>query len=316
LVLKSLAHIQSVLGPDRREDPSQLLKSLERITGSERNDWPPTLLRRWFEAIIKLDGCRPSSPVLEARWLNLAGYTLRPGYGFAVDDWRVAQAWKLKQAGAANPRNEMCRAEWWILWRRIAGGLTENQQLELANPLIKQWAARIGNPDAKTKKQNDFQFGDHECAEVWRLLGSLERLPVARKTTLGDLLIQWIERKGQRVSNGAAVWALGRIGARAPSYGPLDTVVPAETVETWIGQLAALPGGTPETAFTLMHLARRTGDRYRDISEAVRSQVLGWMKNNQAPARLQELVRAGGLLDAEEQDHTFGEALPPGLHLA
>ena len=29
----------------------------------------------------------------------------------------------------------------------------------------------------------------------------------------------------------AAVWALGRIGARVPLYGPLNTVVPAEVAE-------------------------------------------------------------------------------------
>lgn len=316
LVLKSLSHIQGVLGPDRKGDPSQLLKELEYITETERNNWLPTLLRRWFESIVRLDACRQSSPVLEARWMNLAGYTLRPGYGFAVDDWRVAQAWKFKQNGVVNHRNEMCRAEWWILWRRIAGGLTENQQLELANPLIKQWNARINNPNTKTKKQNDFQFGDHECAEVWRLLGSLERLPVAQKKALGELLIQWIERKGQKISNGAAVWALGRIGARVPAYGPLDTVVPAETVESWIERLTALSERSHEAAFALMHLARRTGDRYRDISGSVRTLVLDWMNANKAPVRLLKLVRDGGQLDSEEQDHTFGEALPTGLHLA
>ena len=314
-VSQSLAHIQSVLGPEYKGDPGPLLKELESITDSERSDWPPALLRRWFEAIIKMDRCRQSGAMLEARWLNLAGYALRPGYGFAIDDWRVAQAWKLKQNGVVNHRNEMCRAEWWILWRRMAGGLTENQQLELANPLIKQWNTRINNPNAKTKKQNDFQFGDHECAEVWRLLGSLERLPVALKKKTGDLLIQWIEQKGPRISNGAAVWALGRIGSRVPSYGPLDTVVDAETVESWIMRLIALPDASYETAFSLMNLARRTGDRYRDLSETARTSVLDWMKSNNASDRLIELVSDGGQLDSEEQDHTFGEALPPGLHL-
>ena len=315
LVTASLAHIESVLGPARKSDPSRLLKELETITESDRNDWPPALLRRWFELIVKLSDCRQSGAVLEARWLNLAGYTLRPGYGFAVDDWRVAQVWKFKQNGVVNHRNEMCRAEWAILWRRIAGGLSENQQLELANPLIKLWNTKINNPNAKTKKLNDFQFGDHECAEVWRLLGSLERLPAAQKKKLGELLLCWIDRKGQKISNGAAAWALGRIGARVPSYGPLDTVVDAETVEGWIERLIALPDPSHETAFTLMHLARRTDDRYRDLSEIARGSVLEWLQSNNTSPRLIELVRDGGLLDAEEQDHTFGEALPPGLHL-
>ena len=298
---------ENVLGPNRKGDPSSLLKELEQICEADRSEWPPALLRRWFEALIPWSACRDAGPVLEARWLNLTGYTLRPGYGFTVDDWRVAQAWKLKQNGVINHRNEMCRAEWWILWRRLAGGLTENQQLELANPLIRQWNTRINNPNAKTKKQNDFQFGDHESAEVWRMLGSLERLPLASRKTLGELLIRWIERKGPRISNGAAVWALGRIGARVPSYGPLDTLVDAETVEGWIERLIALPDPSHETAFALMHMARRTNDRYRDLSETVRTSVLDWMQSNSTSPRLIELVRDGGLLDAEEQDHTLAK---------
>ncbi len=313
----TLALIKSVLGPERQGNPGALLKQLEAATGLDRKSWPPALLRRWADDLLPLDACRQGKPDLEARWLNLLGYALRPGYGFAADDWRAGNVWRLEQAGAGNLRNEMCRAEWWILWRRIAGGLTDVQQLKLANPLIKPWRARIANPGKlKPAKQSRFQFGDHESAEVWRLLGSLERLPVATKQLLGDLLLTWLELKGSGVSNGAAVWALGRIGARVPAYGPLNTVVPADTAAPWAERLMALRDRTKETAFALMHLARHTGDRYRDLPDPVRDQALAWMKKHNAPERLQELVRDGGLLDSEEQDHAFGEALPPGLHLA
>ncbi|MDF7800233.1 Hsp70 family protein [Pontiellaceae bacterium B1224] len=309
--------IRSILGPTRNGEPAGLLKKLETNTGMQRNDWPPALLRRWFEETLPLVDCRKVSPELEARWLNLTGYALRPGYGFAADDWRVGNLWKIKSAGVENPRNEMCRAEWWILWRRVAGGLTEHQQMELASPLIKQWNSRIRNPRAKqSDKRTDFLFGDHESAEVWRLLGSLERLPTAKKEQLGELLLLWLERKGLRISNGAAVWALGRIGARVPAYGPLNTVVSAECCADWVERLMTLEGTSKEKTFALMHLARFTGDRYRDLPDASRANVLAEFQTLEAPQRLTALVRDGGLLDAEEQDHAFGDALPPGLHLA
>jgi hypothetical protein len=317
MAASSVGVIQSVLGRQRNGDPVRLLAMLEEKTGLGRNEWPPALLRRWLEEVLPLADCRKGGPELEARWLNLAGYALRPGYGFAADDWRVGNVWRIKQPGVENHRNEMCRAEWWILWRRIAGGLTENQQLELANPLIKQWNARIRNPGVKkANKPTGFQFGDHESAEVWRLLGSLERLPVDKKEQLGELLLIWLERKGTRISNGAAVWALGRIGARVPSYGPLNTVVPAEIAARWTERLMQLDGNPKERTFALMHVARKTHDRYRDLSDEARQQVLNWMSENEAPQRLQKLVEEGGLLDSEEQDRAFGEALPPGLHLA
>ncbi|MDF7806915.1 Hsp70 family protein [Pontiellaceae bacterium B12219] len=317
MAASSAGTIRSVLGAGRSGEPAGLLKKLEQNTGMKRTDWPPALLRRWFEETLPLADCRAAGPELEARWLNLIGYALRPGYGFAADDWRVGNLWRIKSAGVENHRNEMCRAEWWILWRRVAGGLTEHQQMELASPLIKQWNSRIRNPGAKkSNKPTNFQFGDHESAEVWRLLGSLERLPSVKKEQLGELLLLWLERKGIRISNGAVIWALGRIGARVPTYGPLNTVVSAECCAEWAGRLMAMDGSSEEKAFALMHLARFTGDRYRDLPEECRQQLLDWMSEHAVSERLSDLVRVGGLLDAEEQDHAFGEALPAGLHLA
>ena len=39
------------------------------------------------------------------------------------------------------------------------------------------------------------------------------------------------------------------------------------------------------------------------------------MAENGSVAHHIELVRDGGTLDEEEQNRSFGEALPPGLHL-
>lgn len=77
-----------------------------------------------------------------------------------------------------------------------------------------------------------------------------------------------------------------------------------------------LHGKKKEVAFALMHLARHTGDRYRDVSDDTRTDIVTWLNEHGASGRLTTLVRSGGLLDAEEQDQAFGEALPPGLHLA
>ncbi|GIW95814.1 MAG: hypothetical protein KatS3mg110_3855 [Pirellulaceae bacterium] len=77
---------------------------------------------------------RRKSPAHEARWLNLVGFALRPGYGLAVDDWRVSQTWRTvygRLAFEGASRNEAL-----ILWRRIAGGLTAGQQRALLEGLL------------------------------------------------------------------------------------------------------------------------------------------------------------------------------------
>jgi hypothetical protein len=64
-----------------------------------------------------------------------------------------------------------------------------------------------------------------------------------------------------------------------------------------------------------MQLARRTEDRYRDISETCRRGAVAWLGDQEAPSHLVELVRSGGQLDMDEQRQIFGESLPKGLRL-
>jgi hypothetical protein len=65
-----------------------------------------------------------------------------------------------------------------------------------------------------------------------------------------------------------------------------------------------------------MQMARRTDDRYRDLGDKLRREVLDWMQSHDAPEHFLELVREGGTLDSEEQGRVFGEALPKGLRIA
>ncbi len=78
--------------------PDTLMQRLSDQLQLNRNDWPPTLLRRIWAELLELEAGRRRSPLFESRWLNLLGYSLRPGYGVALDDWRVAETWKMLNA--------------------------------------------------------------------------------------------------------------------------------------------------------------------------------------------------------------------------
>jgi hypothetical protein len=67
--------------------------------------------------------------------------------------------------------------------------------------------------------------------------------------------------------------------------------------------------------FAIVNLARRTGDRFRDIDEELRQRVLSCLDGQAAGEHARMLVRDGGQLDSEEQGRVFGEALPKGLRL-
>jgi hypothetical protein len=113
----------------------------------------------------------------------------------------------------------------------------------------------------------------------------------------------------------ALAWALGRVGARLPVYGPLNTVVPVDAVRGWLAELMKLDFDDPMCLFAAMQMSRRTDDRYRDLAERHRGKVIDWLKRNDAPRHFVVLVRDGGRLDEEEQGLVFGEALPKGLRI-
>ena len=70
-----------------------------------------------------------------------------------------------------------------------------------------------------------------------------------------------------------------------------------------------------DVTFPVTQIARKTGDRFRDLSDKVRGRVVGWLETNDAAPHLVRLVREGGALEAEEQSAAFGESLPKGLRL-
>jgi hypothetical protein len=295
---------------DLRETPPEaLVKKLEALLEQPRQDWSPGVLRTLWECLLPHEPARAHGPQYEARWLNLLGYTLRPGCGHPLDEWRVEQTWKIVHGGIRHKRNEQCRAEWWILWRRIAGGLSAGQQQSLAAPMLSELKS------AKKKGPPDFRCGSHEKAEQWRLLGALEQLPQDARIQLGNTLCEHLGRTGSNAFNHAASWTLGRLGSRIPLNAPLNAVLPAAQVEQWLTKLMTIPSWHPVDLASIALMARRCGDRFRDISPAARERCLEWMASQHAPDSTQHLIREGGQLDQKEQATFLGDRLPHGLQL-
>ena len=292
--------------------PAKLKSALSEALQLRTSDWPPHLLRGMWNSLIELQEGRRISPAHEARWLNLLGYSLRPGYGLAADDWRVAQTWRTVHGklcfAAASSRNEAL-----VLWRRIAGGFTTGQQLtvyqQVAGPLR-------GVLDPLRRSKGGISLSPQELVELLRLVGSLELLPKSEKSQLGQWLLELLPVKKWTTCQGAMLWTLGRLGNRTPAYGPLNCVVDSERVEQWLNVLIGLRSTAPELSLALMLCARRVDDRYRDVSESTRQSVIARLESMASPsAHAIALVRSGGRLASEEATQLLGEALPLGLTL-
>jgi len=287
------------------DDPVALTRHLEEALGAGRDGWPLATIRVLWDALWPLEPARVRSPAHEARWLNLAGFLLRPGFGDAGDELRVNRLWRVLGADLRHPRAPQCRAEWWNLWKRIAGGLTARQQehlLALVGPVL------LGR--GKTKGPRP---GPQERREMWQAIGSCERVSPPARAELGAVLVSAAER-GRATDQ--ELWALGRLGGRAPIYGPLNCVVARDAAAAWAVRLLDAEWPRPEAyAFALAQIARATGDRERDLDRELRERVARRLETAPHGARAARLVREPVPLEAREEARLLDEALPAGLRI-
>ena len=304
--------VLTVFGTKSKEaDPNavkNLRAELEKMIGSPRTDWAIPLLRTLFTLLQEGSKYRRRSAYHERVWLSLMGFCLRPGFGYPLDDWRVEQIWKLYPHGIQFVNEIQNWTEWWTLWRRIAGGLDQAAQEQIANDI-----ARYIDPTSARQAGVAKQIKTRGYEEIIRLAAVLERLPVAKKIQLGNWLFKRLQKAGEPEQTW---WALGRIGARVPFYGSSHSVITPTVVSEWLTLMLKEDWRkSPSIGFAAMLLTRMSGDRERDLDEAMRRQVIDKLKTSKAPVSWLELVESVKELDEKEEKQLIGEALPPGLKL-
>jgi hypothetical protein len=288
-----------------------LMRDLEALLEARRDDWSMMTARALFDALVDVAPDRKKTADHEQRWLNLAGFLLRPGTGAPLDAWRSRVMWGVFNENLAHVKSEPGKLAWWIAWRRIAGGLAKGQQEQIYDRLS---LLLLPSPKQQ-KKLAEVKASKQELAEIWRVVASLERLPVPHKVKLGEELMRRMEsRKGRE--DAVHLWALSRVGARVPLYGPLNAVVPPSKVAEWIAQLLAWDWPEPDrTAFPLAQLGRRTGDRTRDLDDATRARLAAAVRAMPGGDRAAALVEQVIALEAREERVALGDTLPAGLRL-
>jgi molecular chaperone DnaK (HSP70) len=309
---KAVELIHAVFGSKSKQVDPKAVKSLradlEKVLGSSRQEWPTPLLRELFAAVLEGAKFQRRSEHHERVWLSLAGFCLRPGFGYPLDDWRVEQLWKNYPQGIQYVNEIQNWSEWWTLWRRVAGGLDAAAQERIFDDI-----AKYLNPSAARQPAVAKQLKNRSYDDIVRLAAVLERLPSAKKIQLGEWLLSRLQKPGEP---GQTWWAVGRIGARVPFHGSSHNVIPPETACHWLEQiLTADWRKVPQAGFAATVIARMSGDRARDIDEHARGQIIEKLKLYKSPVSWIDMVEHYKELDENEEKQIFGEALPPGLKL-
>jgi hypothetical protein len=277
-----------------------ILKSLERILGSPKSEWNGPLLRALWPALEERLDDRRLSVDHEEAWLIMAGFLLRPGFGVVRDGLRMDSLWRLRDRGQCFPGRRI-KSQEYILWRRVAGGLTRERQ----NKLLAGELDRI-----RSGKAPD---------ELVRLAGSLELIPHDMKAELVRCFID-IAVTLARAKRLCAPYlaALGVLLNRTPLNAGPETVVSPDLVEQAYLAFQGFDWTTPElldlqTLF--LRAARVVDDRSLDVPMALRGQIANKMEKSGVPALQTATIK--GFMPAGRSDRAslYEESLPPGLIL-
>jgi hypothetical protein len=291
--------IASTFGPDRSLAPEELPGTLEQTLALGRNSWPLPTIRQLADWLLEVADGRGRGPALEARWLNLCSFCLRPGFGFPGDDFRIDQARRIYASGLRFPNNVESEIQWWIMWGRVAGGFNRNQQTDIFQRLSQTLMPKQGK---KTPRVNTSLL-----REMWRTAASLELLPIQTKTDLGESLVKRLKSGEGGASD---LWCITRIGARQLFYGPINQVVPPVTASRWVDALLRVKNSED----ALASIAQVTGDIGRDLPPATVNLVRRALETTRPeliPALEGEKSR-----DLGTMGRMFGEELPAGLVFA
>lgn len=281
-------------------NPKYLVRDLEHLLGMPRDEWDSGFLRSLWPHLEQGLTRRNRSLGHELSWLYLAGFALRPGYGYELDEWRIGELWRVYDLGLAFPKERQAEEQWWILWRRVAGGLSKTQQEQIYSrifPLIRK--------------------GEAPSAEIYLLAASLERIDMLQKVRLGQYLVQQIS-SGKKQHIDQKIWALARISSRIPLYAEPQAIVRPSFIENWADGLKELDLRQPPYS-RLMHFyaqaGRVVGDREFDISSNLRRDFLQRLKEARATSDYVDPVNKLIPVATKDQTRLFGESLPAGLWL-
>jgi len=285
--------------------PPQLIKKIAKTVNTPKEKWPLEFIRRMADELMGLDSTRKRGIEYESRWFNLIGFCLRPGFGDALDEHRIKTLWKSFHEGPFHTKNVQVRSEWWVLWRRIAGGLSASQQRQVFLKI-----SSLLKPGKGGKKPN---LAPQEEMELWMTLANLERLSAEDKSARGKQLLKTLHPKKSRPQH---LWSLARIGAREPLYGPIDRVLSPGLVTSWIKTLLSQDWKSPRpVGMALSQMARLTGDRKRDLDPEVIKDVIDWLNPHEWSGPLIHVLEEVVPVESQDETQMFGESLPSGIHL-
>lgn len=288
-----LERIYASSEPTTQLDAAKSLRNdLDDLLGV-RGEWSAATCRALADVLLERAGNRGRSDQHELAWMRTLGWCLRPGFGADGDEERMTSLWRTYTEGLTH-KTKGNWSEWWIVFRRVAAGLSMSAQQTLFN-VTALWL------DPKAKSPPGPRVGGQ--VEMLQLVAALERLAAADK----ERALGWLDAPSSWL-------VVGRLGNRMPVHG--HEVVRKSVAEEWLTKLLALDWAKAEGAsFAAVLLARRAPDAVNDVEQTLRDKVAAKLGTVKAPTSWLELLTKPVAADAKDAARIMGDSLPAGLRL-
>lgn len=305
-------HIASLFTGRALFTPNKLMENLEKSLDRPRKKWSPSLLRALCDAVLSQSKQRLASSTLQQRFWNLTGFTLRPGFGYPLDDHRIKELWKIVLEEGRKPISEEIEQQLWIALRRLAGGLNRGQQMQLAS--------QIQSELTQTRKT---LRGAQQALfiEKVRAFGAFELIDVKLKKKVGESVLQRI-LAGKELP--CDPWVLGRLGARHLFHATYAHLLPRDVATDWLKKLIKhLKSISSEEkksrlkllAFPIIQIACKSDEKSADLGETLREDIDKIYASSSSHSKVMLQIKGQNLAESDVQEEIYGDSLPPGLVL-
>ncbi|MBU2318452.1 MAG: hsp70 family protein [Gammaproteobacteria bacterium] len=301
-----LAKCFSSAGQKQNPDLVKSLKQdLDQLLGN-RDDWNLTTSRRLVDKLLSLKSGRTKSAQHERQWLQLMGYCLRPGFGAADDLARVQQVVNATKAGAQFDTAPVW-GQYWTLYRRIAGGLSTEQQTHL----FKQFS-QYYSPTGQRSRDKMKALTTKSSDDLIRLVGALEGLSNEDKVTT----IDWLLKRLQKTSEpDTAWWTIGRIASRHLLSSKQEQRIAEEKLFPILEVTLKEDWKKRKQAGLAAVLMSQVSVGESDKLSALRKKVANKLNKDKCPAQWLERLESQIEINSDELNALVGESLPIGLRL-
>ena len=283
-----------------------LVKQIEDIIELKKKEWPLQCLRKFADVLIAISYDTLKLPVKEAKWLNLTGYCLRPGFGDPEDGIRLKKIWNIWYRKMTNKNSSVVVSEWWVFWRRVISGLNNGHHRTIYQELSKELCPR-------GKYIQNIKTGIQVKTEMWRCYGAAELISPQHKVEIGKVLLGHVNKLEPY-----EYWVLARLGNRHLFHAPGNNMVPVQNVQKWLNKIINSKHSSRslgDKLFSVLCMARMTDNRALNVDEKTLKESLECLKKNKASVNWIEHLKKVKKDTVAEQGKIAGDSIPLGLTL-